>query len=88
MPSNDSKYNLEPFQKMLMARIGPFNFPDQLRAKIVGAVYVISRVAPPTWFQLEFRNLHRNILTSKHFDEPILVRKGLERPQVAFIQEE
>jgi len=82
-------FHLDPFQKLAIRTIGPFFFPRQVSAKILGAVYVIAKGTPPTWFQLEFGNLYDGIPTRsipEHF-RPTLIRKGAERSQVAWVPE-
>jgi hypothetical protein len=86
---SSEEFRLDPFQRLGIRDIGPFYFPVQVSARVIGAVYVIPEGAPPTWFQLDFGSLYggmptRTILT--HF-QPTLTRKGSERPRVAFIQE-
>lgn len=52
--SSGKKFNLEPFQNLPIRGIGPFYFPRDDSAKVFAAVYIISKGAPPTWFQIEF----------------------------------
>lgn len=80
-------YALPPFQKITMRNIGPVYFPRQIPAEIRIAVYVLAKGTPPTWFQLEFGLLYGGIPTktiSEDFKAKLL-RKGVERPQVAWM---
>jgi hypothetical protein len=85
--SAGKKFYLDPFQKLTIGNIGPFYFPRQFSAQVLGAVYIIAKGAPPIWFQLEFGCLPGGIPTrvvSEHF-RPTLIRKGTERSQVAWV---
>jgi len=80
-------FHVPPFQKLTIPSIGPFYFHSHVAAKVVGAVYIIAKGAPPTWFQLEFNCLPGNMPTrslSEHF-KATLTRKGAERAQVALV---
>ena len=76
--SSGKNFDLEPFQKRMMQNIGPFYFPQHVPVSIVGAVYVISRGAPPIWFQLE--GTYREGLGG----DVVVKRKGAGRPQVRY----
>jgi hypothetical protein len=87
--SSGKKFYLDPFQKLTIGNIGPFYFPQQFSAQVLGAVYIIAKGAPPIWFQLEFGCLTGGIptrLVSEHF-RPTLIRKGTERSQIAWVTE-
>jgi hypothetical protein len=77
---------LAPFQNGQIRNIGSFYFPRRIPLKIFCAVYILSKGASPTWFQLEFGSLPGGIPqrdASSHL-QPTVVRKGSERPKVAW----
>jgi hypothetical protein len=80
--------SIPPFQTANVPRIGTFYLDRRTPLKVTCAVYVLSKGAPPTWFQLEFGSLPggmpRGNITS-HL-KPLIVRKGSERPKVAWEQ--
>jgi hypothetical protein len=87
-PSNTEKIDLGPFQTQRVRIREPFYVPRQLSTEALGAVYVLSKGAPPTWFQLAFESQVGGFppgSSAKDF-QPNLVRKDLERPQVAWTQ--
>jgi hypothetical protein len=87
--ASGKRFTLDPFQIRTIRDLGPFYYHRQISVRVLGAVYVISKGAPPTWFQLEFGNLPGGIpirSISKHF-QPTLISKGSERPQVAWFPE-
>jgi Putative DNA-binding domain len=81
---------LVPFQNLMMpyqaGYLGPFYFPSDIPIKILGAAYVTSRGSPPTWFQLELNlsvnDIHKG--TIEGVSDPIVTRKGAERPKIAW----
>jgi hypothetical protein len=78
-PSGGGTMPLAPFQiGPESSRIGPFYFPCEIPLKVSCAVYVLSKSAPLTWFQLEFRSTHEGIAGVA------IIRKGSERPKVAW----
>jgi hypothetical protein len=79
---------IAPFQTANTLRIGTFYLDRSIPLKMSCAVYVLSKSAPPTWFQLEFGSLPEGIPSgdiSSHL-RPTIIRKGSERPKVAWEQ--
>jgi hypothetical protein len=83
------KVDLGPFQTQQVRINEPIYVLRGASTHVLGAVYVLSKGASPTWFQLEVASLVGGFpigATAGDF-HPTLVRKDLERPQVAWTQE-
>jgi hypothetical protein len=79
---------IAPFQTANAPHIGTFYLDRSIPLKVTCAVYVLSKGAPPTWFQLEFPSLPGGILVgdiSPHL-KSLIIRKDSERPKVAWEQ--
>jgi Putative DNA-binding domain len=76
-----STMTLAPFQTGRVQDLGPFYLPRHIPLKVTCAAYVVPKGGLPTWFQIEFENLHPHI-TARF--EPKLIQKGQERPKVAW----
>jgi hypothetical protein len=75
-----------PFQTANVPRISTFYIDRRRPLKVSCAIYVLSKGAPPTWFQLEFHSLSGGMAVGSVSDhlKPLVIRKGSERPRVAW----
>jgi hypothetical protein len=77
---------IAPFHSEELPYVGTLMLDRRIPLKVSCAVYLLSKGAPPTWFQLEFGSLPGGIPRgniSSHL-KPIIIRKGSERPKVAW----